>query len=79
MVLRSFQCLGVLLLWHIVGQGPAVLAVDAGRVGCFFIYLFFFHLVFPVFLFKFLISWETAGYILKYFGLSHYQLLPGNC
>ena len=26
MVLGSFQCRGVLLLWHMVGQGPAVLA-----------------------------------------------------
>ena len=26
MVLCSFQCRGVLLLWHMVGQGPAVLA-----------------------------------------------------
>ena len=27
--------LGVLLLWHIVGQGPAVLAAGAGWMGCF--------------------------------------------
>ena len=26
---------GVLLLLHMVGQGPAVLAAGAGRVGCF--------------------------------------------
>ena len=32
-VLCSFQCRGVLLLLHIVGQGPAVLAAGAGRVG----------------------------------------------
>ena len=55
MVLGSFQCRGVLLLWHMVGQGPAVLAAGAGRVGYFFIYLFFyfffFHLVYPIFLF----------------------------
>ena len=49
MVLGSFQCRGVLLLWHIVGQGPAVLAAGAGQVGCFF--LFFFHLVYPIFFF----------------------------
>ena len=48
MVLGSFQCRGVLLLWHMVGQGPAVLAAGAGRVGCFF---YFFHLVYPIFLF----------------------------
>ena len=32
MVPGSFQCLGVLLLLHIVGQGPAVLAAGAGWV-----------------------------------------------
>ena len=37
MVLVSFHCHGVLLLLHIVGQGPAVLAEGAGRVG----YIFF--------------------------------------
>ena len=43
MVLGSFRCRGVLLLLHIVGQGPAVLAADAGRVG--YIHFFFiFHL-----------------------------------
>ena len=45
MVLGSFQWRVVLLLWHIVGQGPAaaVLAAGAGRVGCFF---FFSYLAF---------------------------------
>ena len=38
MVLGSFQCRGVLLLWHMVGQGPAVLAAGMGRVGCFYIF-----------------------------------------
>ena len=42
MVLGSVQCRGVLLLLHIVGQGPAVLAAGAGRVGYFF--FFFFHI-----------------------------------
>ena len=36
MVLGSFQCRGVLLLLHIVGHGPAVLAAGAGRVGYIF-------------------------------------------
>ena len=40
MVLGSFQCRGVLLLLHIVGQGPAVLAAGAGRVGYIFFYSF---------------------------------------
>ena len=35
MVLGSFQCRGVLLLWHMVGQGPAVLATGVERVGYF--------------------------------------------
>ena len=48
MVLGSFQCRGVLLLWHMVGQGPAVLAAGAVRVGCFFL---FSHLIYPIFLF----------------------------
>ena len=41
MVLGSFQCLGVLLLLHIVGKGPAVLAAGAWRVGYIF---YIFHL-----------------------------------
>ena len=40
-MLGSFQCRGVLLLWHLVGQGPAALAAGAGRVG-FFIFFFIF-------------------------------------
>ena len=40
-VLGSFQCRGILLLWHIIGQGPAVLVAGAGWVG-FFFYVFFF-------------------------------------
>ena len=41
MVLGSFQCRGVLLHLHIVGQGLAVLAAGAGRVGYIF---YIFHL-----------------------------------
>ena len=50
MVLDSFQWRGVLLLLHIVGQGPAV---GAGRVG--YIFIFFTYL-------PFLLSclWEAA-------------------
>ena len=44
MVLGSFQCRGVLLLLHIVGQGPAVLAAGAGWVG--YIFIFFIYLPF---------------------------------
>ena len=40
MVLGSFQCRGNLLLLHIVGQGPAVLAAGVVRVG--YIFFFFF-------------------------------------
>ena len=39
MLLGSFHCRGILLLLHIVGQGPAVLAAGAGRVGYSF-YIF---------------------------------------
>ena len=41
MVLGSFQCRGILLLLHMVGQGPALLAAGAGRVGYI---LYIFHL-----------------------------------
>ena len=66
MVLGSFQCRGVLLLWHMVGQGPAVLAAGAGRLGCF---LFF----------SSRLSFSNASslgrqlYILKYCGLGCYN------
>ena len=39
MVLGSFLCRGVLLLWHMVGQGPAVLAAGEGLVGCFMFFI----------------------------------------
>ena len=54
MVLGSFQCRGVLLLLHIVGQGPAVLAAGAGRVGYIF---YIYHLSFISYVLSF---WETA-------------------
>ena len=56
----KFQCLGVLLIWIIVGQGPIALVVGAGGV---FLDIFTLH---------YLISsltpslWETARYRLKY-------------
>ena len=40
MVLGSFQCQGILLLWHMVVQGPAVLAAGAGWVGYYLFYFF---------------------------------------
>ena len=43
MVLSNFQYRGALLLLHIVGQGPAVLAAGAGRVGLYF-FFYDFHL-----------------------------------
>ena len=45
MMLGSFPCRGVLLLLLIVGQGPAVLAAGAGRVGYIF-FIFFIYLQF---------------------------------
>ena len=70
--LGSFQCRGVLLLWHMIGQGPAVLAAGAGRVGCFF-FLFYF------FISSILSSFSNASSlgrrldILKYCGLGRYN------
>ena len=54
----NFQCLGVLLVWMIVG--PIALAVGAGG-GCLDIF-------FLIYLFSFLSPslWETARYRLKY-------------
>ena len=54
-MLGSFQCWGILLRWHIVGQDPVVLAagVGMGEGGWFFIS----H---PIFSFLCPISWETA-------------------
>ena len=46
MVLGSFQCRCVLLFWHMVGQGHAVLAAGAGLCLFFFVCLFFFCLFF---------------------------------
>ena len=52
-MLDSFQCRGVLLLLHVVGQGPAVLAAGAGGVGYIFFFIFFIY--FP-FLMSFLLG-----------------------
>ena len=41
MVLGSFQYRGVLLLLHIIGEGPVVIAAGAGHVGYVF---YIFHL-----------------------------------
>ena len=49
MVLGSFQCRGVLLLWHMVGQGTAVLAAGAGWVG-YVLYFFKSRLLYLPFL-----------------------------
>ena len=40
-ILRDFQYRGIPLFLHIVGQGTAMLAAGAGRVGCIF---YIFHL-----------------------------------
>ena len=39
MVLGSFQCQGVLLLWYRVGKGPAVLAAGAGWWAILFFFI----------------------------------------
>ena len=54
----NFQGRGVLLVWIVVGQGPAALAVDADEV----IWTFLLRLS----ILFFLSLWETARYRLKY-------------
>ena len=54
----NFQCLGVLLVWMIVGQGPIAFAVGAGG-GCLDIFLSHLSFLSPS-------LWETARYRLKY-------------
>ena len=75
MVLGSFQFRGVLLLWPIVGQGPAVLIAGAGQVGCFYVFffLFFFHLVYPIFPFQMPHLLGNDRTELKYCGLGCYN------
>ena len=70
MVLGTFQCRGVLLLLHMVGQGPTVLAAGAGQVGCF---LFFSsHQSYLPFLMPHVFGvWLD---ILKYCGFGRYNL-----
>ena len=60
MVLGTLPVLGRPTIWMIVGQGPIVLAVDAGG-GCLDIFSHVYH-------FSFLSPslWETARYRLKY-------------
>ena len=62
---------GVLLLWHMVGQGPAVLATAEGRVGCFFFIFFFISSILSPFS-----NASSLGRrldILKYCGLGRYK------
>ena len=83
LVLYPFSCramvlgsavAGVLLLWHMVGQGPAALATGAGRIGFFFFFFFFFFLISSI-----LSSFYNASYlgrrldILKYCGVGRYN------
>ena len=69
MVLGSFQCRGVLLLWHMVGQGPTA-CNRCGTGGLFF--FFFFNS-------SILSSFSNASSvgrqldILKYCGLGRYN------
>ena len=48
-------------IWMTVGQGSTALAVGAGGL--------FAHFYSPIFSLLFLPLWETARYILKYYGL----------
>ena len=56
----NFQCQGALLIWIIVGQGPAALAVGAG-VGSLDIFSLVYHFPFLSPSLR-----ETARYRLKY-------------
>ena len=80
MVLSSFQCRGVLLLWHMVGQG--LLCLQQVRYG-WAVFFFFFFFFFLLFLFCYFISSIQSSFsnasslgrrleILKYCGLGHY-------
>ena len=82
MVMGSFQCRSVLLLWHTVGQGPAVLAaMRDGWAVLVCLFVVFFHLVYPFFvssrisyLFQCLICQVGRLMdILKYCRLGHYN------
>ena len=87
MVLGSFQCRGDLLLWHTVGQGPAVLAAGVGRVGCFFFLLLLLFFLgggdMYFFISSILCSFSNASSvgrrldILKYCGLGRYNPAVG--
>ena len=68
MVLGSFQCYGILLLWHIVGQRPAVLATGTGQVGCC---CFLSHLSYIPFIMPPLLG--DGSTLLKYFALGRYN------
>ena len=48
-MVRRFPCRGVLLMWIIVGQGPTVLAVSAGRdcLDIFFSLVYHFSFLSP--------------------------------
>ena len=71
MVLGSFQRRSVrVLLWHMVGQGPAVLAAGAGRVG-YVLYIFLISSILSSFS-----NTSSVGRrldILKYCGLGRYN------
>ena len=70
MVLGSFQCWGVLLLRHIVGQGSAVLAAGVGWMGCFCGFSSS-HLSYLSFCNASSLGWRLD--ILKYYDLVHYN------
>ena len=72
-MLGSFQCRGALLLLHTVGQGPAVLAAGVGRVGCFFVCVFFFPSCLSYLPFSNASSLGRWLDILKYCGLGCYN------
>ena len=73
MVPGSFQCRGVLLLWHVARQGPAMFAAGAGRVGRFFFFFFFFFISSILSFFSNASSIGRRLDILKYCGIGRYN------
>ena len=46
MVLGSFQCRGILILWHMIGHEPVVLAAGVERMAGLLVFFFFLFVFF---------------------------------
>ena len=76
MVLGSLQCMGVLLLWVIVGQGPAV-----RKGGCFYCSVFLSYLSYLPFIMPHLLGDDLTAILWTRLldPNGSCQLLPGAC